>query len=119
MVVPEHDGRAAAGPAITRNAFGGDTAWYVSTKLDGGDLTAAPPRIISLSSSTARQLEERLNAAVRDLQDVAARTRPRGIWCDPEFSRLTRPRPARPRWTHAAPGGMPTRLRGEARRRGS
>ena len=28
------------GPAITRNAFGGGTAWYVSTKLDGGDLTA-------------------------------------------------------------------------------
>jgi beta-galactosidase len=34
------DGPAASGPAITRNAFGGGTAWYVSTKLDGGDLTA-------------------------------------------------------------------------------
>jgi beta-galactosidase len=34
------DGPAAAGPAITRNAFGGGTAWYVSTKLDGADLTA-------------------------------------------------------------------------------
>ena len=34
------DGPAATGPAITRNAFGGGTAWYVSTKLDGGDLTA-------------------------------------------------------------------------------
>ncbi|MDR6504686.1 beta-galactosidase [Arthrobacter oryzae] len=34
------DGPAASGPAITRNAFGAGTAWYVSTKLDGGDLTA-------------------------------------------------------------------------------
>ncbi|WP_104175554.1 beta-galactosidase [Arthrobacter sp. Y81] len=33
------DGPAASGPAITRNAFGGGTSWYVSTKLDGGDLT--------------------------------------------------------------------------------
>ncbi|MEK0155777.1 beta-galactosidase [Arthrobacter oryzae] len=34
------DGPAASGPAITRNAFGGGTAWYVSTKLDGADLAA-------------------------------------------------------------------------------
>lgn len=32
------DGPAASGPAITRNAFGSGTAWYVSTKLDGDDL---------------------------------------------------------------------------------
>jgi beta-galactosidase len=34
------DGPAAAGPAITRNAFGDGVAWYVSTKLDGDDLAA-------------------------------------------------------------------------------
>ena len=34
------DGPAASGPAITRNAFGRGTAWYVSTKLDDGDLAA-------------------------------------------------------------------------------
>jgi beta-galactosidase len=32
------DGPAATGPAITRNAFGAGSAWYVSTKLDGDDL---------------------------------------------------------------------------------
>ncbi|ABM08683.1 beta-galactosidase [Paenarthrobacter aurescens] len=32
------DGPAAAGPAITRNEFGDGTAWYISTKLDGGHL---------------------------------------------------------------------------------
>ena len=32
-------GPAASGPAITRNEFGNGTAWYVSTKLDGGNLT--------------------------------------------------------------------------------
>lgn len=31
---------AAGGPAITRNEFGGGVAWYLSTKLDGGDLAA-------------------------------------------------------------------------------
>ncbi len=31
-------GPAASGPAITRNEFGNGTAWYVSTKLDGGHL---------------------------------------------------------------------------------
>ncbi|WP_311212432.1 MULTISPECIES: beta-galactosidase [unclassified Arthrobacter] len=31
-------GPAASGPAITRNDFGSGTAWYVSTKLDGGHL---------------------------------------------------------------------------------
>ena len=31
-------GPAATGPAITRNDFGSGTAWYVSTKLDGGHL---------------------------------------------------------------------------------
>ncbi len=33
-------GPAASLPAITRNAYGRGTAWYVSTKLDGDDLTA-------------------------------------------------------------------------------
>ncbi|WP_104045971.1 beta-galactosidase [Arthrobacter sp. ZGTC412] len=32
------DGPAASRPAVTRNDFGNGTAWYVSTKLDGGDL---------------------------------------------------------------------------------
>jgi beta-galactosidase len=32
------DGPAAGGPAITRNAFGAGSAWYISTKLDGADL---------------------------------------------------------------------------------
>ncbi|TQS93488.1 beta-galactosidase [Arthrobacter sp. TS-15] len=31
-------GPAASGPAITRNTFGSGTAWYISTKLDGGHL---------------------------------------------------------------------------------
>jgi beta-galactosidase len=34
------DGPAASRPAITSNSFGSGTAWYVSTKVDGGDLTA-------------------------------------------------------------------------------
>jgi beta-galactosidase len=34
------DGPAASRPAVTRNTFGNGTAWYVSTKLDGGDLAA-------------------------------------------------------------------------------
>jgi beta-galactosidase len=34
------DGPAASRPAVTRNGFGSGTAWYVSTKLDGGDLAA-------------------------------------------------------------------------------
>jgi beta-galactosidase len=34
------DGPAASRPAVTRNTFGSGTAWYVSTKLDGGDLAA-------------------------------------------------------------------------------
>jgi beta-galactosidase len=32
------DGPAAGGPAITRNAFGDGSAWYLSTKLTGDDL---------------------------------------------------------------------------------
>ncbi|TFC37945.1 beta-galactosidase trimerization domain-containing protein [Cryobacterium sp. TMT2-42-4] len=32
------DGPAAGGPAITRNAFGAGSAWYLSTKLVGSDL---------------------------------------------------------------------------------
>lgn len=34
------EGPASGGPAITRNKFGVGTAWYISTKLDGDDLTA-------------------------------------------------------------------------------
>ncbi|WP_354188063.1 beta-galactosidase trimerization domain-containing protein [Arthrobacter sp. UYCu712] len=33
-------GPATTLPALTRNEFGSGTAWYVSTKLDGDDLTA-------------------------------------------------------------------------------
>lgn len=33
------DGPAAGGPAITRNTFGDGAAWYVSTRLDGADLS--------------------------------------------------------------------------------
>ena len=32
------DGPAAGGPAITRNAYGSGAAWYVSTRVDGGEL---------------------------------------------------------------------------------
>jgi len=32
------DGPAAGGPALTRNAFGAGSAWYISTKLTGADL---------------------------------------------------------------------------------
>lgn len=34
------DGPAASRPAITRNDFGEGTAWYVSTRIDDGDLDA-------------------------------------------------------------------------------
>jgi len=40
VVARYQDGPAAPGPAITRNAFGSGTAWYVSTDLDDGDLAA-------------------------------------------------------------------------------
>jgi hypothetical protein len=42
-------------------------------------MNSASAELLEVKVDTARQLEERLNAAVRDLQDVAARTRPRGI----------------------------------------
>ncbi len=32
------DGPAAGGPALTRNSIGAGTAWYVATRLEGGDL---------------------------------------------------------------------------------
>ena len=35
--------------------------------------------VLDVKVDTARQLEERLNAAVRNLQDVAIRTRAHGI----------------------------------------
>jgi len=40
VVARYQDGPAAPGPAITRNAFGRGTAWYVSTDLDDGGLAA-------------------------------------------------------------------------------
>lgn len=40
VVARYQDGPAAPGPAITRNAFGSGTAWYVSTDLDDGGLAA-------------------------------------------------------------------------------
>lgn len=41
MVVETYvSGPAVSLPAITRNSFGRGMAWYVSTDLDGGDLTA-------------------------------------------------------------------------------
>ncbi len=40
VVARYQDGPAAPGPAITRNAFGSGTAWYVSTDLDDAGLAA-------------------------------------------------------------------------------
>ncbi|MCT9623652.1 beta-galactosidase [Pseudarthrobacter equi] len=40
VVARYQDGPAAPGPAITRNAFGRGTVWYVSTDLDDGGLAA-------------------------------------------------------------------------------
>jgi beta-galactosidase len=34
------DGPAAGGPAVTRHRFGDGTAWYISTRLTGDDLSA-------------------------------------------------------------------------------
>ncbi|MEV7133726.1 hypothetical protein AB0N24_12640 [Arthrobacter sp. NPDC093128] len=42
-------------------------------------MNTATAEMLEVKVDTARQLEERLNAAVRSLQDVAIRTRAQGI----------------------------------------
>jgi len=43
------DGPAAGGPAVTRNAFGAGTAWYLSTTLTGTDLDSLLIEALSLA----------------------------------------------------------------------
>jgi beta-galactosidase len=45
VVLRYMDGPAPGGPAVTRNAFGGGHAWYVSTRLSGGHLDAVLHRV--------------------------------------------------------------------------
>jgi beta-galactosidase len=60
------DGPAASRPATTRNAFGKGTAWYVSTKLDGGDLAAVVLDAVESSGiETAPRPPAGLEVAVR------------------------------------------------------
>jgi len=46
-------GPAASGPAITRNQYGQGTAWYVSTKLDGGNLAGLVLEAVSVAGIEA------------------------------------------------------------------
>ncbi|MCU6481703.1 beta-galactosidase [Arthrobacter sp. A2-55] len=59
-------GPAAGGPAITRNAFGEGVAWYVSTKLDGGDLAALLLEVIrGAGLATPSSPHEGLEVSIR------------------------------------------------------
>jgi beta-galactosidase len=60
------DGPAASRPAVTRNRYGNGTAWYVSTKLDGGDLSAVVLNAVETAGiETAPQPPAGLEVATR------------------------------------------------------
>ncbi|WP_420813861.1 beta-galactosidase, partial [Phytoactinopolyspora endophytica] len=70
-VVASHlDGPAAGGPAITRHAYGGGTAWYVSTRLDIDALAPVLRAVYQDAGVQPSDLPDDVEVVVRRGHDV-------------------------------------------------
>jgi beta-galactosidase len=63
------NGRAAGQPAVSRNAFGAGSAWYVATNLDVGSMDSLIDRVLAEAGLSAPLQPEGLERVVRVAED--------------------------------------------------